>query len=72
MVVQLFQQRVKGLVNHIEIHDPAGLGIDLALNSDADVIRVAMQTRALMPLRDIGEKMRRFKAKIYVVGFGPD
>ena len=42
MMVQLFQQRTKGLVYFIEIHDPAGLGIDLALNSDADMIGVAV------------------------------
>ena len=65
-MVQLIQQGVKGLINHIEIHDPAGLRIDFALDSDANVIRVAVQARTFMPLRDVGEEMRCFKAKICV------
>ena len=65
-MVQLFQQGFKALINHVEIHDPAGLRVDFALNSDADVIGVAVQTRAFMPLRDFGEKVGRFKAKVGV------
>jgi hypothetical protein len=41
-------------------------GIDFALDGDANVIGVAVQTRTFMALGDFGEKMRCFKAKICV------
>src|SRR5215211_5272899 len=51
LMIELANKRRGVLVDLGEVHDPAPLGIDLALDGDLDQIAVAMHARALVARR---------------------
>ena len=55
VVVELLEQGFERLLDHIKVHDPARLGVYLALDGDPHMVGVAVQTRTLVPLRDLGQ-----------------
>jgi hypothetical protein len=54
VVVQLIVERCKGALDVREIHNPPGMGIDLARDGQAHIERVPMKTRTLVALGDVG------------------
>ncbi len=66
MVVELIQQWIKRLLDHVKINYPARVGVYCAFNGNAHSIGMAVQTLALMAFGDLGQPVRGFKAKICV------
>ncbi len=60
-MVQAVVDRLEGRLHVAEVHDPAGLRPRLALDLQFHPERVAMQTRALVPRRHVGEAVRRLE-----------
>src|SRR5206468_7546730 len=62
LVVELADQRRHALVDVGEVHDPAALGIEIALDRDLDLIAMAMHARALVARRHPGQEVRRLES----------
>ena len=63
MVIELIVQRLKRTGQIGEVQNPAGLLLHRPGDMNLDAKRVPMQTPALVPLRDIGQMMRRFESE---------
>jgi len=62
-MVELVIQRLEGRLQVRKVHDPAQLRIRLAGHVDLDAEGMAMQARALVAGRHVGEPMRRLELK---------
>lgn len=54
-MIEAFIQRLKDRLDFREVPDPAGMGINLSGQMNADTKRMAVQTSTLVPLRNVGE-----------------
>ena len=61
-MVEAANQRHRVLVDVGKVDHPAARGVDLALDDHVDLIAVAVHARALVPRRDMRQKMRRFES----------
>ncbi|MNI60385.1 hypothetical protein D3C73_1155970 [compost metagenome] len=61
MVVQAVVDRLESRLHVTEIHDPAGLRTRLALHLQFHPEGVAVQARAFVPRRHVGEAVRRLE-----------
>ena len=61
LMIEPLDQRLSVLVDLGEVHDPAALGIDLALDHDLDRIAVAVHPGAFVPHRHLREEVCRFE-----------
>ena len=55
VMIEAFIQRLEDRLDFREVPDPAGMGINLSGQMNADTKRMAVQTSTLVPLRNVGE-----------------
>ena len=60
-MVQAVVDRLESRLHVAEVHDPAGLRTGFALDLQFHPERVAVQARALVPRRHVGEAVRRLE-----------
>ena len=63
MMIELVVKRLKRTAQIGEVQNPAGLLLHRPGDMNLDAKRVSVQTPALVPLRDIGQMMRRFESE---------
>ncbi|MNE56204.1 hypothetical protein D3C80_1510970 [compost metagenome] len=64
-MVETVVDRLEDRLDLAEITDPAGIGIDLALDVDRHAERMAMKTPALVALRYMGQEMGGFEGEFF-------
>lgn len=63
VVVQLIIDRLEDRLDLGEVADPARVRVERAGQVQADLERVAMQTAAFVPFRDVGQAVGRFECE---------
>jgi len=65
-VIQLLEYRHDGLLQVGKIHYPAQLVVQRSADVDVHLVGVSVQAGALVPLRHVGQAVRRLNVKALV------
>ena len=65
VVIQLFIERLEDGFDLGEVANPAGIGVNLALDIDGDPKRMAMQAPAFMAFRDVRQAVGGLEHKLF-------